>query len=264
MGVVLVAALADVRLHDGRVGLLELQEEGIAVVSAQQQDDEGERAHTADADDLHRHIDELVAVDELTVVFLEGPAIVGERLLCHPLQFGIRREVSDERRRVDDARHPVDRLGQLVEGLEAVVSAGLGEDLLGRLRPHAGRRLRQLEKLLGRDPRVVDVEVAHRRVAVHPVAVGAHGRERGVAVLSRGEAGGRGRRRRHSPRGASGPTPTARAGSRRSRSRRRAGSVPVRRRRRSSAGGRRRTPARSEPELGVAARSEAMSSAAPR
>ena len=91
MGVVLVAALADVGLQDRRSGLLELQEERIAVVTAQQQDDEGQRADAAHADDLHRHVDELIAVDELTVVFLQGLAIVGERLLCHPVQVGLRR-----------------------------------------------------------------------------------------------------------------------------------------------------------------------------
>ena len=71
---VLVGALAEVRLEDRLLGLLELEDERVAMVPPEQEGDPGARPDAADADDLARHVDEPVAVEEpRAVVRQRGP-----------------------------------------------------------------------------------------------------------------------------------------------------------------------------------------------
>ena len=70
-----VVARAEERLVHRWLGFLDLQEEGIAVVSPEQERDPSLRAHAADADDLAREVGQLVAVEEDAPVVLQRGAV---------------------------------------------------------------------------------------------------------------------------------------------------------------------------------------------
>ncbi len=65
-----IDAAAGERGQDRLLRLLDLQDQGV-VVGRRQQRDSAERADGADADDLERDIDQLVAVDENVPIFLQ-------------------------------------------------------------------------------------------------------------------------------------------------------------------------------------------------
>ena len=67
-------ALAEERLEHRGLRLLDLQEEGVVVVAAEQQHDPGARADAADADDLAGGVDVAEA--------LEQPPAVARRACC--------------------------------------------------------------------------------------------------------------------------------------------------------------------------------------
>ena len=99
-------------------------------------------------------------------------------------------------RRVEHRRRPVDQVegavvvdgGQLGERGQGVV---VGGRLDGRGEVGPGSLVDVVHDLGHVDVRVVDVERAHARVGVDPLAIGAHGRMRGVLAVVLGEAASR-------------------------------------------------------------------------
>ena len=72
-------ALAQERLQHRRFGLLELQEERVVAVAAEQQHDEGAGADAADTDDLASRMDVAVALQQLAPVARQRPAVGADR-----------------------------------------------------------------------------------------------------------------------------------------------------------------------------------------
>ena len=68
LAVVCELALAEERLEHRRLRLLELEEERVVVVAAEQQHDARPRADAADADDLARGVDVAVALEQAAAV----------------------------------------------------------------------------------------------------------------------------------------------------------------------------------------------------
>ena len=64
-------------LQHGRLGLLDLEEQRIVVVTAEEQGDEGYEPDAPDAHDLQRDVRDLVPVEEDAPVLLQGLAIAG-------------------------------------------------------------------------------------------------------------------------------------------------------------------------------------------
>src|SRR5436190_12985255 len=71
-------ALPQVRLEHGNLRLLDLEEQRVVVVAAEQQDDPRSCPDAADADDLPRDVDEAIALEQLPAVVLEGAAVLAE------------------------------------------------------------------------------------------------------------------------------------------------------------------------------------------
>ena len=72
-------ALAEERFEHRRLGLLELEDERVGVVAADQDEDVGAGADAADADDLPRAVDVAVALDEPPPVARQRPPVGAER-----------------------------------------------------------------------------------------------------------------------------------------------------------------------------------------
>ena len=98
--VVLRAGSAREPLEDRRLGLLDLEEQRIVGVVAEQEDDPGAEADAPDADDLERRVDRSVVVEQDAAILLERRAIVGERR-ADQRRGGLRR-VGDDGRAVHD------------------------------------------------------------------------------------------------------------------------------------------------------------------
>ena len=167
LAVLLVLARAEVRLEHRRLGLLELQEQRIVVVAAEQQQDPGAGPDAADADDLAGRVDVAEPLEQLSAVAGQGRAVVADEVRSVSssglMLFGVEQLVDrdDQRRVVADPGLAVDGLGQLREGLETVLRTRLGDVLLCAPELLLGRDLRQPgEDLLDVDPRVPEVEVA--------------------------------------------------------------------------------------------------------
>ena len=225
-----VLARADEPLEHRRLRLLRLQEQGIVLVAADHEEDPGPRPDAADADHLARRVDVFELLDGV-VIAPDRPPVRGDQLPHRavdllPRDTG-RRQVldrNDQRRVGDDLQLAFDLADPLPEHALVVALPRLG-DVLGRL-----LRLLLAEALrahLALDPvhDLVDVQVvvpgverAHLRGGAHLAA----GTRPTQAVDDR-RAGrpertrGRGPRPPCSRRGASRPTPTGRAASRRSR-----------------------------------------------
>src|SRR4051794_14756619 len=74
LAVLLEPALRQVALQHRRCRLLDLQEQGIAIVAALEKDDERTGAHTADTDDLAGQVDDLEPLQQPAPVVLESGA----------------------------------------------------------------------------------------------------------------------------------------------------------------------------------------------
>ncbi len=103
----------------------------------------------------------------------EGPEPVHELVSFHPA--GELFDGLDERRVADDASLAVDDVGELVEGLHAVSSAGLGHGRLATLGdPPVELGLHLLEQCRGVHPRVPHIQIGHPRELTHRRPVAAH------------------------------------------------------------------------------------------
>ena len=144
--VVLVHALADVGLEDRLLGLLDLEEQRIAVVATAEEHDPAPRPHAPDPDHLPGHVDDLVGLDERTAVRLEALAVARNHCCSSWRTFcGLGRgqqvlEPDDQRRVARDADLAVDLGRELRQRAQAVLAPRLGEALLEPLHR------------LGRDP----------------------------------------------------------------------------------------------------------------
>ena len=68
-------ARAEERLEHGRLGLLELQEQRVVAVAAEQQHDPRAGADAADADDLARRVDVAEALEQAAAVARQASAV---------------------------------------------------------------------------------------------------------------------------------------------------------------------------------------------
>jgi hypothetical protein len=184
-------AATGVRLEHGRLGLLDLQEERVGGVAAEQQRDPGARAHATHADHLVRDVDKPVGAQEVAPVVLQGLLVVAQ-VGAQPLADDLRAIVAadlvdryDQWRIADDARLAGNVVGQLGERTEAVLAPGLGQRLVEVL---ASRPAQVLGDLLLVQPGVPDVDRAHRRERAHRPAVGARRATDGVAAHAAAES----------------------------------------------------------------------------
>src|SRR4051812_14975835 len=164
-------ALAQERLEHGRLRLLELQDERVGVVAAEQEDDPGAGPHAADAYHLARRVHVAIALQQ-------PPPIGGERApvgaddradeVLHLLALDPGHDVldrDDERRVADDPELAVDDLGQLRERSRAVLRPCLREVALEHLALLRGASLGgHGGDVVEVDPRVPDVQVRHAGV----------------------------------------------------------------------------------------------------
>ena len=185
-------ALAGVRLENGGVCLLHLEEQRIVGIATEHQDDPRARADAAHANHLACHVDEAVAVDESrprpghrapvsVQVFTHLALEVAAADVLEELPDG-----DDERRVVDDPQGPVDVLGQTREGAHAVLRPGLAgsavEPLLLPPSPH-GFESREHVSLV--EPRVPDIDRTSVRERMHRLAVAAGRRAHRRAPVAR-------------------------------------------------------------------------------
>ncbi len=165
-----LSARAEEALEDRRLGLLDLQEQGIVVRTAVEERRERSEPDAADADHLHGKVDQLVAVEQDPSVLLERLAVAGQ----DGFDEGVRHVVAmdDDRRVVHDPAVPIDDRGQLREFVHGVV---MGGRLHGRLDHRPSPLVDEGHDARDGDRRVVDVDRPHRRVLGHPLSIGPDG-----------------------------------------------------------------------------------------
>ena len=130
-----VPAHADEALEHRLLRLLGLQEQRVLAVAPEQQDDPGARADAPDAHDLAGHVHHAEVVEQVSPVVRERPAVAPddageravERVAVHVRELLDR---DDQGRVADDARLAVDLVGELREGVHAVLRPRLREVLL--------------------------------------------------------------------------------------------------------------------------------------
>ena len=76
LAVVLVLALAEVRLEHRRLRLLDLQEQRVVESRPSSRSDPAARAHAADADDLAGEVDHAELLEQVPTVLLQRPAVL--------------------------------------------------------------------------------------------------------------------------------------------------------------------------------------------
>ena len=136
----------------------------------------------------------------------------------HPLELVVARHVTDQRELVDEPAPAVDDSGELVDGLQVVVGLRARDGTIGEgLGVGAARGLDHRRDAVGVDGEVPRIERRHRREAPEKLGVAQGEAEHGLLAGRRRGSPWSGTRPRSSPPVASGPTPTAPAGSRRSR-----------------------------------------------
>ncbi len=169
-----------VRLSTERLGLLDLQEQRVAVVPAAQQHDPAAGPDAADPDHLAGHVDELELVEQGPPVARQRAAVVVQQA-PDPVSSVLARSASGSRSAIGTISggsalirtSPVDDLGELGEGLEAVAGPGLRHGLvhgLAAARAQARPAQRPVTSSMSA-PRVPDVERAHAGELGHGVAV---------------------------------------------------------------------------------------------
>src|SRR5918994_2135550 len=190
VSVVFVGVCRNVALKHRGSRLLDLEEQGVVLVATFEQYYVGPGAHAADANDLPRRVHEVVPLEQVATIFLQGALVAlqdGVDLGPDLVPFG---DTNKERRIVDYHAAPIDDPGELGEGLQAVAPArlphGLAQFLRGLLLgPGIGEH--PADFLLA-NARVPDLELSHIRELGHPLPVGCHGRLRGLATIRRVEA----------------------------------------------------------------------------
>ena len=192
---VAVGARPGVRLEHGGLGLLGLQEQRVAAVAAEEQDDPRARTDTSHPDDLAGHLHQVELVDQQPTVRLEGAAIALEDLAERGVQVQgrlLREERFDRHQHgwvADDATLAVDHLGQLAQRLHGVAGPGLLDVRLGLaalLRGQVPAPL--LQPRLDVEAGVEDVQIAAVGEASHRVSVRRHPRHADPAALLAAEA----------------------------------------------------------------------------
>jgi hypothetical protein len=160
--------------------LLHLEEERVAVARAEQQHGPGARADAAHPDQLAGEVDGPVAVEQPAVLRCERALVVAQQALQLGLELalvGFGHQLADrhEQRRVAaEPRAPVDKVGELGEGLEAVLPPRLHGGPLERLAPlRADPVLPAREHRVDVEPLVPEVDCPHLRERAHRLAVGA-------------------------------------------------------------------------------------------
>ena len=109
-------------LEHRRLRLLQLQEEGVLAVQAEQQRDPGARAHAADTHHLARKVGQLELLEQHAPVVLKRRPIAAQQLVQPVPDFialAAIREVRDRHDQGwigDDAHLPVDLVRELGEG----------------------------------------------------------------------------------------------------------------------------------------------------
>ena len=173
------------------LGLLDLEEQRVGLVTAQHQDDPAAGAHAAHADHLAGHVGELVLLEQHPAVRLQRPPVLAEDVLQflldvdRPGQLAEQVPDRDDDRRVGhDPRPPVLHPGQLAEFLHAVPGAGLGQALVQVL------ALTLLQQAVPPGPEFVDVdlgvpdlEVAHPGQLPHDLPVARRRGEHDLAAV---------------------------------------------------------------------------------
>ncbi len=177
-------------LEHGRLRLLDLEEERVLLVAADEQGDPGAGADAADTDHLVRRVDEAVLVVEVAVLTVQRLAV----LLHHVLQPGLRRlqllagedlvERNQHRRVAGEPQLAVDPGGELRERAQAILTDRLRnvavEGLALLLADLGPERLADLRHI---NSQVPDVEVAEPGELAHVLAVLACCRQHQVAPL---------------------------------------------------------------------------------
>ncbi len=177
------STLSQEGLEHGSLRLLELKEQRVAVVPAQQKQNPGPSADAPDADDLPRGVNVAVAFEKFPPIRWERLGVRGD----HPaddrveLRFlGRRQHVlnrRDQRGVADDPQFTVDRSTELGERPHAVLRSRLGQIGLHPTPCLDGQLGREtLNDPVGVQTCVPDVDVSHHRKARHRLAVGARGR----------------------------------------------------------------------------------------
>src|SRR5262249_38120224 len=141
LGVTRQRASAQERLQHRGICLLQLKEQWILVVSAEQKQDPAPRADAADSDDLPREVAGAEALQQQPALGEQRAAVAAEdgpQLLLAAvglvLELG---ERYDQRRVRDDSRLAVDQAGQLRQRPNAVARVCVGLGPLDRLHPSA-------------------------------------------------------------------------------------------------------------------------------
>src|SRR4051794_19777991 len=187
-------ALPREALEHRRLGLLDLQEERVLGVPAEQEHDPGAGTDAAHADHLSRQVHVAIAVGQMADVPVERAAIGVQEIRDHPLdQLHLLSgpklsDGNDDRRVADDPEIPIDRMGEPVEGPQAVLALRLRKGLVvlvGVLLADPGPEL--LEGLEV-EALVPDVDRPHRREPAHLTPVFAGGARDGGAAIARLEA----------------------------------------------------------------------------
>src|SRR5205823_5612840 len=75
LSAIAVFALADELLQHGGLCFLDLQEQRVLIVAAEEERDPGARADAADADDLSRQVDEPELFEQVAAVRLQRPPV---------------------------------------------------------------------------------------------------------------------------------------------------------------------------------------------
>jgi hypothetical protein len=181
-------------LEDGGLGLLGLEEQRVAVVASQQQEDPGAGADAAHPHHLPRHVDEPELRQQMLPVRGQRAGVgaqQGLHLVEDPLRRLAREQLLDgdhERRHAEDAALAVHDVRELVQRVDAVPRPRLGQCRRGPLDLRRGElRAQPLEE--GRDVElgVPDLEVGLPGEPAHGGAVGGRGGQRHPAALFGGE-----------------------------------------------------------------------------
>ena len=166
------------RLEHRRLRLLELEEQGVRLVSTEEKDDPGTRSHAAHADHLACGMHIAVALEQRSPVVRERTAVGGNHVpdrVLEMLLLGTRQNIldgGDERRTTNESELTFNRAAELREGTHAVLRSRRLDlaleppDLLpGDSRAESGDAAHHVEA------RVPDVAVLHRREVCHCLAV---------------------------------------------------------------------------------------------
>ena len=147
-----------------RLSLLDLEEEGRAVLPGQEESDPGIGPDTPDPHHLPGQVGQLVLLEKVPPVRLQRAPVVPDQL-CQYVRGGVRINApgelldgDDERWIVNDSRLPAPNVAQLVERLMAVVGPSFGDGVPDARRPFPVQQCAET----GQDLLNVEMGVPHR------------------------------------------------------------------------------------------------------